>query len=194
MAKLNRFDPFADRLCRNVRNALSDGFKDTLEKRDLAPVLRIARFFLRDDPPAWVTEYIHDRLATYARVLAEAPGASEPLDQALILWNHGLFFETHEYLEQYWMHARGEEKQLYQALIRAAGTYVHLARGHLVGARRIAEKALVGLKAHKARLAVFTDPDRLMEKLENLDPVPPSLSRRMCAQGRQDAKTKRNPR
>ncbi len=177
MGDINRFDPFSSRLCRNVRNALSEGFKEALVKKDLSPVNRVAALFLEDAPPFCVNAYIDDRVRAYENVLSLTPSSSNPLVLALIIWDHGLFFETHEYLEQYWMRADGDEKKLLQALIRAAGAYVHLTAGNLTAARKIADKAIFGLKMHTSLLASVTDPDLLIDKLIDLDPVAPVLSK-----------------
>jgi hypothetical protein len=71
MKETDRFDPFNNRLCRNVRNALSEGFKEVLDQRDMHPVQRIAGFFLDDTQPPGVDAYINHRLAAYDRVLAD---------------------------------------------------------------------------------------------------------------------------
>lgn len=178
MIDIERFDPFNNRLCRNVRNALSEGFKDGLDKNDLQPVQSIAGFFLDDAPPAVVKVYIDDRLTAYAQVLADVTKnrSDDPLDIAFLIWNRGLFFETHEYLEPFWMTATGDEKKLFQAIIRAAGAYVHLEQGNLTGARRIADKAVAVIERQQDRLAHYADPQVLLDKLKKLDPVPPRFA------------------
>jgi hypothetical protein len=178
MKAIDRFDPFNDRLCRNVRNALSENFKEGMEKRDLQPVRRVAGFFMKDQPPACVAAYIDQRLTAYEAVLTDISSRTleDPLDIALSLWDHRLFFETHEYLEFWWMAATGDEKRFFQAMIRAAGAYVHLEQGNLTGARRIAGKAIDGLKGCMERLASHANPQLLLDKLEALDPEPPTLS------------------
>jgi uncharacterized protein len=178
MADSGRFDPFNDRLCRNVRNALSESLPDVLEQNELAPARRIADHFLAGAPPAPVVYYINRRMDAYRAALADvqhrAPPA--PLGVALVLWDRRLFFETHDYLERFWMPALGDQRALLQALIRAAGAYVHLEQGNLEAARRIADKAIPVLEKQRHRLAGYTDPGRLIETLKHLDPDPPMLS------------------
>ena len=178
MNSIDRFDPFNDRLCRNVRNALSEAFKSAIKESDLHPVDHVAHFFLNESVPDYVSDYIHRRIAAYEAVLAEldARGFTDPLDIALLIWDRRLFFETHEFLETYWLVASGEEKRLLQALIRFAGTYVHLEQGNLTAAKRIAAKAIDGISHGKDRLAGYADPQRLLAKLKTLDPEPPTLS------------------
>ncbi len=186
MTEIERFDPFNNRLCRNVRNALSEGFKTALDKGDMQPVVRIAGFFLDDAPPACVRDYIDNRRAADEQVLADV-GSSDrytPWPITVAVWDRRLFFETHEYLEIYWMAASGDEKLLFQAIIRAAGAYVHLEQGNLTGARRIADKALVVLERLQNRLAPHADPQLLIDKLRKLDPVPPSLGGTAMTGGR----------
>ncbi|MBC2711656.1 MAG: DUF309 domain-containing protein [Desulfosarcina sp.] len=178
MIEIDRFDPFNNRLCRNVRNALSEGFKNVLDKRDMVPVRRIAGFFLNDPQPACVNAYIQRRLSAYEQVLTDVSSRrlGDPLDIAVSIWDRQLFFETHEYLEPYWMGAKGDEKLLLQAIIRAAGAYVHLEQGNLTGAKSIAGKAIDVLERYRDRLAPHADPQLLLDKLRKLDPVPPMLS------------------
>jgi hypothetical protein len=173
-----RFDPFNNRLCRNVRNALSENFNKVLDQQKMQPVRRVAGFFLNDPLPACVRKYIDQRLAAYEQVLADVRNREldHPLDIAVAIWDQHLFFETHEYLEQHWMTAHGDEKKLLQAIIRAAGAYVHLEQGNLTGARRIATKAVAVLEHHQDRLAPYADPRLLLAKLRSLDPKPPMLA------------------
>lgn len=173
-----QFDPFNNRLCRDVRNALSENFKTVLEQNSMQPVRRVAGFFLNDPLPPYVRTYIDQRLAAYERVLATVRnhGLDHPLDIVVAIWDRRLFFETHEYLEPHWMTAEGDDKKLLQAIIRAAGAYVHLEQGNLTGARRIADKAVAVLERHQDRLAPFADPRLLLAKLRSLDPEPPMLA------------------
>jgi hypothetical protein len=178
MIEIERFDPFNNRLCRNVRNALSENFKKVLEQKEMQPVRRVAGFFLNDPLPPCVRTYIDQRLAAYEQVLADVRNREleDPLDIAVAIWDRRLFFETHEYLETHWMTAEGDEKKLLQAIIRAAGAYVHLEQGNINGAKRIAAKAVAVLERHQDRLAPFADPRLLLEKLRSLDPEPPMLA------------------
>jgi len=175
MTTIDRFDPFNNRQCRDVRNALSEAFKEVLAQKKMQPVRRIAGFFLDEGLPPVVRAYVDRRLADYEQVLADIQEcrAEDPLDVAVLIWNRRLFFETHEYLEPSWMAAEGDEKRLLQAFIRAAGAYVHLEQGNLAGARRIADKALDVLESQQDRLAAHVDPRLLLDKLKRLDPVPP---------------------
>ena len=179
MIDIERFDPFNNRLCRNVRNALSESFKKVLAEKRMQPGRRIAGFFFNDPLPVCVKDYINRRLAAYEQVLADvcSRDLDDPLAVTMAIWDRRLFFETHEFLEQYWLTASGDEKTLFQAIIRAAGVYVHLEQGNLTGAKRIAAKAVTVLEVHQDRLSPYADPQLLLVKLRALDPVPPILSR-----------------
>ncbi len=178
MIEIERFDPFNNRLCRNVRNALSERFKKVLEQKAMQPVRRMAELLLNDPLPRCVTAYIDQRLAAYEQVLADVCSRhlDDPLAVALAIWDRRLFFETHEFLEPYWMTADGNDKPFFQAIIRAAGAYVHLEQGNLTGAKRIAAKAVAVLEVHQDRLSPYADPQLLLAKLKVLDPVPPTLA------------------
>lgn len=178
MIEIERFDPFNNRLCRNVRNALSESFKKVLAEKQMQPVRRTAGFFLGDPLPVCVKDYINRRLVAYEEVLADVRERrlDDPLAVTLAIWDRRLFFETHEFLEQYWMTASGDEKMLFQAIIRAAGAYVHLEQGNLTGAKRMAAKAVAMLEVHQDRLAPYADPQLLLAKLRALDPIPPRLT------------------
>jgi uncharacterized protein len=179
MREIERFDPFNNRQCRNVRNALSENFKKALEQKKMRAVRRVAEIFLNDPLPMCVKTYIDWRLTAYEQVLTDIRRRKldDPLDIAFAIWDRRLFFETHEYLEQHWMTAGGDDKKLLQAIIRAAGVYVHLEQGNLTGAKRIAAKALAVLKLHQDRLSPYADARLLLAKLRALDPMPPTLAK-----------------
>lgn len=178
MVDIERFDPFNNRLCRNVRNALSESFKAVLTEKQISPAQRTAGFFFGEPLPTCVKDYIDSRLAAYQSVLTDvcSKDLDDPLAVAVVIWDRRLFFETHEYLEQHWITATGEDKQVFQAVIRAAGAYVHLEQGNLNGAKRIAAKAIAVLEKHQDRLAPYASPQVLLAKLRALDPVPPKLA------------------
>ncbi len=69
-------------------------------------------------------------------------GITDPIQQAVVLWNLGLFFEVHEVLEHVWYTAEGKMKATLQALIRAAGVYIKREYGFNDSADRIAAKAI----------------------------------------------------
>jgi len=170
------FDPFRDRLSRDIRNDLSESLLDCLRQRDLAPARRVADRFLAGQPGPEQTAYIAHRLARYARFLDEAAqGPDDVVWQGLALWDLGLYFEVHEILEPVWLRALGMEKAFLQALIRAAGVYIKPEYGFFEGAGKLAAKALPVLEANRERLAAYTDPERLLTALRSSQQPAPLL-------------------
>lgn len=170
------FDPFRDRLSRDIRNDLSASLLDCLHKAALTPARQVAERFLAAQPGPEHTAYINDRLTRYDQFLAQvSDGPDDVLWQGLLLWDLGLFFEVHEILEHAWLHAQGAEKELLQAMIRAAGFYIKGEFGFFEGAQKLAARALPVLEAHRDRLARYCQPERLLTALRERHPQPPLL-------------------
>ena len=162
------FDPFQDRLCRDIRNQLSEAIIACLRTRCLEPAQQVAQRFLAMQLASHQLAYIEQRLGGYARFLERvATGPEDVLWQGLLLWDLGLHFEVHELLEQAWHRARGEEKLLLQAMIRAAGVYIKGEYGYTGAAAKLAAKALPVLESQRQRLASYIDPERLCAAMRN---------------------------
>jgi Domain of unknown function (DUF309) len=74
-------------------------------------------------------EYMRDRLPRYVSALAGA-AASPPSDAferdleiGELLFNHGLFFDAHEYLEGTWRREKGKRKSRVQGFIQIAAAF-----------------------------------------------------------------------
>ncbi len=174
---MKKFDPFNSRLCRDIRNALSESCVNALTTKDLQPAKAIAAHYQEIGVEQYCLDYIDNRLSSYDKIIqfvCEKPDA-EVYEIALHLWDEELFFEVHEYLEQHWMKASGDYKNILQALIRAAGVYVHLERGNMKGAQKMATKAVDILGSHQQDLPSYFKVAVLLEKLRTLDPAPPKL-------------------
>jgi len=176
---MNAFDPFHDRLARDIRNTLSETLSLHLASQDLGAIQAVTAnktSAMKDLTPVHHA-YIEKRLNSYKRCLAiiRRDGITDRFQQALILWDENLFYEVHEVLESLWMQAQGAERMGLQAIIRAAGVYVHLAQGHLTAARSMADKAAHGLTAHSHALPTTINCAALLAALRRLDPRPPSL-------------------
>lgn len=172
-----KFDPFEDRLSRDIRNALSEAFAQALTDLSMESVQRVAEEYFTKYLESWHRDYIHERLSRYekALVIIKDEKISEVFARALILWDLELFFEVHEILEHAWLSSQGHEKLVLQAMIRAAGVYIHLPRGNRIGARKMASKAVDALIANRAHVPPLFDLELLLAKLQKLDPVPPKL-------------------
>ncbi|GAB4340829.1 MAG: hypothetical protein Kow0089_14800 [Desulfobulbaceae bacterium] len=169
------FDPFQDRLSRDIRNDLAAAVIPMLAERDPAHALKAAKPYLDRGLSSCQRHYVEDRLERYRSVLAESAEGDDALRQALILWDHQLFFEVHEVLEKEWYSAEGDEKKTLQAMIRAAGVYIKLEHGYREAARKMADRALPVLQENKELLARYFKPEKLIRALRNLEEVPPLL-------------------
>ena len=97
------------------------------------------------------------------------------MQQALIIWNHGLFFEFHDHLEAIWKSATGDRRQALKGLIKAAGVYIHLEQDRQQAAQSLAEKARALLQQYSHCLAFIANLETLLDKLKATDPDPPRL-------------------
>jgi len=87
--------------------------------------------------------------AVRALDLRPAPrGVPRAVWRAVVLFNAGLFFECHEYLEDSWRSAGPEDRAFYHGLIQAAAACYHWEKGNAHGARVLAGKALANLRAY----------------------------------------------
>ncbi len=90
------------------------------------------------------------RLADAVRML-EAParaGMPDVLRRGVALFNAGLFFECHEYLETAWRTAGGRDRAFYHGLIQAAAACYHCEKGNRRGTRALAGKAIDKLRGY----------------------------------------------
>lgn len=170
------FDPFQDRLSRDIRNDLSAALIRVISQQDMLPALEAADRYLRRDCAPVYREYIAARLARYRKFLdCISRGTGDAFRQALVLWDQKLFFEVHEVLEQEWRSAKGEEKLVLQGMIRAAGVYIKLEGGYRESARKTAGKALPVLEKYREFLARYFEPEKLYCHLRDLSLPPPQL-------------------
>jgi uncharacterized protein len=176
---MTSFDPFKSRLCRNIRNELSVSLMDAIDSQDIGPANIVARKYGTEDVEPFIDRYIHDRLTRYKTIIDQIRSAHlqghDTFRVALLLWDQELFFEVHEWLEKTWRAGKGAEKMISQALIRAAGVYIHLEHGRTASARKMALKAAAGLTRYKALAPSCFNVERLIDKLKALDPVPPKF-------------------
>lgn len=175
---LSSFNPFTDRLCRDIRNDLSESILEVLSRRSMSPALTVAEYYYARDVTGVYRHYIESRLARYQHALSELPLKATTLVTASVLWDCTLYFEVHEVLEPEWMTAVGDKKLLLQALIRAAGVYINLELGYRERAAKISAKALPVLREFRQPLKQDLDADGLINCLESLSPTPPTLVKR----------------
>lgn len=172
-----KFDPFTDRMARDIRNTLSEAFAAALASMDPTEYLNAVHKWRSAKPSARYTRYIDTRLERYDLVFTKIrkDRIDDPLKQAVVIWNQGLFFEVHDHLEAIWHSAGGDERQALKGLIKAAGVYVHLEQQHEQAAKSLAQKSYNLLRQYPHCLAFIANYQILLEKLKNCEPVPPRL-------------------
>jgi len=173
---IDLFNPFEDRQSRDLRNELSEGLAAAVETGNSEKLTTIVAK-LRQLPLAdYYKEYLEDRYTRYQQALALIQGnITDPIQQGMVLWNLGLFFEVHEVLEHAWYSAEGAMKLTLQALIRAAGVYIKREYGFNDAADRIAAKAIPVLEANEDILHPYFKVASLTSALKNPQFSPPSL-------------------
>jgi hypothetical protein len=171
------FDPFGSRLARDIRNGMSSALVESLTNGDADFVEKAARRWLGAELPPACRFYVQDRLARYRAAVEKIrrQGAPDRLRQAILLWNEGLIFETHEVLEAAWLTAAGGRREALKGLIQAAGAFVHAAHGNRPAARGLALRARSHLQKHGRHLTAISNLEELMRALGDPGPVPPRL-------------------
>jgi len=172
------FDPFNNRLARDIRNTLSDAFVEAVMKSDKSDYQNIARKWLAGNLDAIYADYIENRLERYEQVFEKiiSNGIDDAKIQMLVFWNQGLFFEVHDHLERLWQQNTGDERQAIKGLIQAAGVYVHLQFNRRQAAEKLAAKAMNRILKFAECLSFIDNLNLLVNKLQNLDIAPPLLN------------------
>jgi len=171
------FNPFEDRQSRDLRNSLSEGFAEAVETGNSDKLTGIVASYRQQRLAKYYLDYLENRYSRYLQALEAIQGKiSDPIQQAIVLWNLELFFEVHEVLERAWYSATGDTKAILQALIRAAGVYIKLEYGFNESAARIAAKAIPVLEANGHILEKYFKVKKLISALKKLDDLPPILS------------------
>ena len=173
----NKFDPFADRTARDIRNTLSEAFVAALDEMDPAEYSNVAQKWHSQNLAQHYRRYIDTRLQRYDLVFNAIRNDQirDTLHRAVVIWNQNLFFEFHDHLEEIWHSASGDERQALKGLIKAAGVYIHLEQNHLPAARSLAIKAYDLLYQFAHCLPFIANYDTLLEKLKNCESTPPRL-------------------
>jgi hypothetical protein len=171
------FNPFEDRLSRDIRNDLSEGFAAAVEEANPAKLSAILENYRSQALAPAYTEYIDRRSVLYASaLLAISQLEPNPLTRATVLWDKKHFFEMHEILEHAWYSAEGAYQEMLQALIRAAGVYIKKEYGFFDAAARISAKALPVLRKNRDYLGKFMNIENLIESLAENFETPSAIS------------------
>ncbi len=67
--------------------------------------------------------------------------------EGIRLFNEQRYFEAHEELEAAWKEERGRVRQLYQGILEAAVTYLHIRRCNFAGAVKVYGRSMRWLRA-----------------------------------------------
>ena len=180
-----KFDPFSDRLSRDIRNTLSEAFIDALSRMEPSAYRDEAGIWRAKNPSEIYLEYIQNRLQSYDQVFKQIKVNQlvDPLLRSLVIWNNGLFFEFHDHLEGIWIQATGDKKQALKGLIKAAGAYIHNEYGRQEAVKSISVKSHNLIRQYSHGLTFITNLDVLIQKLIALDPIPPRLENPALREG-----------
>jgi hypothetical protein len=172
-----KFDPFNNRLSRDIRNTLSEAFMAALSRMEPSAYRDEADIWRAKNPSPIYLEYIQDRLQRFDRVFEQikANHLDEPLLQSLVIWNNGLFFEFHDHLEGIWKQAAGDDREALKGLIKAAGVYVHHEFNHQQALNSLSSKSYDLIRQYAHCLTFIKNLDALLQKLRTMDPDPPRL-------------------
>jgi len=176
--KDNSFNPLNDRIARDIRNELAAVFVKHLgQEIEFDPTANLAAKLKTKYSDHVYQNYIKDRqlrFLTATKTITDQK-ITDNFYRALVLWDNELFFEVHEILELIWMKASGTNKLIIQAMIRAAGFYIHLATGNLKGANKMAGRAYEVLSKYHEEVPPFPGLNKLLQCLKSQEVVPPKL-------------------
>lgn len=170
-----KFNPFEDRFSRDIRNTMSSALASAIETGDDTTLKTVIEDLGGSELAPHYQHYFKSRCERYKKALEAIQPGQNPIEQAVILWNQGLYFEVHEVLEHVWYHAKGNEKLTLQALIRAAGVYVKQEYGYTGAAEKIAGKSWPVLQENEELLSPYFDPAPLIAALQHPEQKPPQL-------------------
>ena len=82
-----------------------------------------------------------------AKMASDCEGKLHPkAHEGILLFNRGKYFEAHEELETAWRAESGRIRNLYQGILQAAVTYLHITRGNYQGAVKVHGRSMKWLK------------------------------------------------
>ena len=172
------FDPFSDRLARDIRNGLSTAFARAVYTLNSSRLEESVATWEQSEIPQPMAAYINDRIRRYRSVLDQIHSENEidPRRQSLAAWNEQLYFEVHEILEAIWQPATGDRRKALQGLILAAGVGEHRQYGHTTAAERLSGKADQLIRRYRRPHLEFIDNlEDLLDWLQNWNASPPGL-------------------
>lgn len=175
---MEKFDPYNDRIARDIRNTLSSALVNELTGNGDALLSTVADEWLAQVLAPIYQAYIKEKQVLYRQAIGEIKScnATDPRYQAISLWNLGLFFEMHELLETIWQNAFEPERTALKGWIQAAGVYVHYHRGKPDAALGLAQRAVKHLRKGRGCLGFIANLDQLIEALANPSDAAPQIT------------------
>lgn len=175
-----KFDPFENRLSRDIRNTLGHCFVKAIQAKDQSLFHTESSQYQSGKTQAHIKTYINNRTTLLKKVFDQMTACNLQPDNdffliACILWNFELFFEFHEWLEIKWTAARGNYKKALQAMILAAIAYEQVAYDRKFSAKKVALKAIGLFNQYKDLIPKPFDANLFIVKLAALDPVAPKF-------------------
>ena len=177
-----QFDPFKDRRARDIRNTLTDAFVHSVKSAHPDYYEQAALHWRAQKLASVCVVYIKKRCLQYAQILAQLRTCDHknPLAATCRIWNAGLFFEVHAYLEPEWQNATGPNRVALKGLIQAAGAYYLLQSQHNRAAQRLAVRANSHLTSNRECLGWLANIDTLILNIGDLNRTPPTLICNFC--------------
>ncbi|CCK78905.1 MULTISPECIES: DUF309 domain-containing protein [Desulfobacula] len=175
-----KFNPFENRLSRDIRNTLGHCFVKAIQAKDPSFFHTASSQYQYGETQVHIKAYVNNRADFLKKTFDQMAAFNlQPDDDffviARILWNFELFFEFHEWLEIKWTTAQGKNKKALQAMVLAAIAYEQLTYGRKAPAKKVALKAIGLFNQHRDIIAKPFDADLFISKLSLLDPVAPKF-------------------
>jgi uncharacterized protein len=80
--------------------------------------------------------------------MGDCDGSMHPrAREGILLFNQRRYFEAHEELEAAWRAERGKVRELYQGILEAGVTYLHIRRGNYPGALKVYQRSMRWLRS-----------------------------------------------
>ncbi len=174
------FDPFGDRMARDIRNSLSSAFISEITGYQPGEIAEVEKFWIAQTQNPIYLDYIEKMKTRYAQAMAfiQNCGCKNMYQKIIVLWNEELFFEMHELLETLYCKTTGPERAALKGLIQAAGVYIHVYRGNQKAARGLASRSRKHLLAGMKQLWFISNLVELIDNLKNPTRPPIKLKSR----------------
>ncbi|MCP3875250.1 MAG: DUF309 domain-containing protein [Desulfobacteraceae bacterium] len=173
------FDPFENRLCRDIRNTLGAGFIKAIQANNIKSFYSTIKPYQLKKTKNHINSYVHHRINclknTFDLMTRHHIQPDDFFSISIVLWNFELFFEFHEWMEKKWLTAHGNNKKAFQALILSAIVYEQLLYGRIIPAKKVAAKALMLFDQYKSHVPKPFNADLLISKLTELDAPAPKF-------------------